>query len=576
VSTMAATTASRADTVELEIFRALIRSVLDEIELNLTKTAYSPLVYEYKDYTVGFLSPEFKLVSQSRFSLPMFMADLGAPVADAVEQIGRDQLQPGDVFLTNYAAVQGHHLNNVVMGAPIFAEAELVGYIAIRAHWSDVGGLAPGSISWDAREIYHEGVQFRGLRVMMGGRVLPEVVASILANTRLKEYVRGDLFAQLGCCLLAQRRWDERIATRWPTVEIEELRRRQYADSAAYARRAIGELPDGDFPATCLLDDAGVPGTDPLRLGLVVRIRGEEMVIDLSGMPPQVAGPINAGRNGGGVSMCRLAYKAIIAPDHPLDEGLLEPLEVHVPDGTMLSAGEGAPMGHWNNSLALVGDLVIKALADAVPERVPASHHGAMNLHAFSGRRASGEWWYAGGTLGGGWGGSVVGDGFGPLKTNHHGDNREVPTELFEAKFPLRVVSVGFRPDSGGAGMHRGGLGVEKIVRVEEDGVRLSSGMDRTLDPPWGVNGGGPGAVGTIDVFSDGEWRPAKKVTNLPLRKGDLVRVRTGGGGGWGSPSDRSSEAVARDLREGFVTAEAARAAGYPAPAHGADSNQSW
>jgi len=198
------------DVLDLELFRHIVGAVLDEIEVNLTRTAYSPLIYEYKDYTVGILDAEFGLMNQSRMSLPVFLSDIGEPVRDAVEIIGVDNLKQGDVLLTNYAAVQGQHINNVVAATPVFADSEVIAYIASRAHWADVGGIGPGSISWNAREIFQEGTQYRGLRVMQAGKLVPEVVATILANTRMEEYVRGDLMAQIGGCVLGCRRWNER------------------------------------------------------------------------------------------------------------------------------------------------------------------------------------------------------------------------------------------------------------------------------------------------------------------------------------------------------------------------------
>ncbi|HEY0816750.1 MAG TPA: hydantoinase B/oxoprolinase family protein [Pseudonocardia sp.] len=543
------------DPLELEIYRAAVGSVLDEVETNLTRTAYSPLIYEYKDYTIGLLSPEFELINQSRYNLPLFMADLGAPVRDCVEVLGRETLHRGDVFLTNFAAVQGQHLNNVVLAAPLFTGEDLVGYVAVRAHWADVGGRTPGSMSWHARSIFEEGVQYRALRVVRAGAPQPEVVATILANTRMIDYVRGDLMAQIGCCDLAQRRWDERVACRWTQADMHRLRAEQRRRSAAYARQKVAQLPDGVFAASCLLDDSGSPGTAPLLMSLEVTVSGEQMTIDLADMPPQVAAPINAGATGGGVSLCRLAFKALVAPDYPLDEGLFDPLAINVVSGSMLGAGQTAPMGHWNNSLATVGDLVLKALAQVVPDRLPAGHHATMGVYQFTGEGPDGLW-YTMDTIGGGWGGSAEHDGFSPLKTMFHGDNRELPMEVVESRFPLRYESAGFIPDSAGPGLHRGGLGVEKVVLTEADDVLFSSSMERTRTPPWGINGGLPGRSGGIDVQEPGEdtWTSALKVTDRRLPKGSRVRVRSHGGGGWGDPSLRSPAARDADAAAGLVT----------------------
>jgi N-methylhydantoinase B len=549
------------DLLEQEIFRSAAMSVLDEVETNLSRIAYSPLIYEYKDFTVALLTADFRLLSQSRSNLPVFVADVGAPVADAVAQIGANELAEGDVFITNYAAVQGQHLNNVVMATPLFEDGQIAAYLAIRAHWADVGGLAPGSITWDAREIFHEGVQFRGLRFVMGHRVLPEVVATILANTRLTDYVYGDLMAQLACCVLGRRRWTERVSSRWSRSELLQLEESLSTSSAAFARARIAELPDGEYSASCLLDDDGLPGGAPLELRVAVGIDGEQMTIDLRDMPPQVASPINSGAEGGGVSACRLAYIALIAPERPIDHGLLEPLEVLVREGTITSAVDGAPMGHWNLAIPSIVDLVVRAVGQADPTKSPAGHHSTLNIVMFSGRRVDGALWQSIDTLGGGWGGSSEHDGFSPLKTAMHGDNREIPAEILEASFPLKVISHSYIADSAGAGRRRGGFGVEMVIEVQDD-VLFSSAMDRTLDPPWGAQGGTPGVAGGTAIRAAGEsaWTEARKVSLVPLRRGDRVRIRSHGGGGWGPAEEREHERLEADHRSGLITTASAPA----------------
>ena len=542
------------DILDLELYRHITGAVLDEIEVNLTRTAYSPLIYEYKDYCVGILDAEFGLMNQSQYNLPAFLADLGEPVRDAVEIIGLENLVPGDVFITNYAAVQGQHLNNVVAAAPIFGDGEVMAYVAIRVHWADVGGLHLGSQSWDAREIFHEGVQYRGLRVMRAGELVPEVVATILANTRLEEYVRGDLMAQLGGCALGCRRWEERVASKWNTGEVKELWRLQREQSAEFARRRIRELPDGLYEAECRLDNAGEPGTDPLPLKVKVLIDDARMVIDLTELPPQVPAPINAGANGGGMSMARLAYKSLVAPYHPADIGLFDPLEVKMVEGTLLTARKGAAMGYWNCPMATFPDVILRAIGERRPELVPAGHHGTMGTYRISGRDKAGNWWTSLDTIPGGWGGSADADGFGPLKTIAHGDNRDIPVEIVEARFPLRVSQYSFSQNSAGRGTHRGGFGVEKVIEVTEE-VFFSSSMNRTVDPPWGLGGGEPGRPGTIEIRRPGDetWSEARQVSMLKLPKGSVLRIRSAGGGGWGPPEHRTEAAKSEDTLAGLI-----------------------
>jgi N-methylhydantoinase B len=281
--TEAAPDSSATDALELEIFRSAVGSIVDELELNLTRTALSELIYEYKDFSLGLLTRDFKLLAQSEGSIPLFVADLGVQVSDAVEVIGMNNLDEGDVFVSNYGPANGQHLNNVTCATPVFQEGQIVGYVAIRAHWTDIGGLAPGSMSWDARDIFQEGVQYRGLRVVRAGQVVPEVMATLQANSRLRHYVYGDAMAQIQACQLGRERWLTRVAAKWTVAEQGALIAAQAAQSARVARSAIASLPDGEYAASCRTDDAGAPGTDPLELKVRIVVEGERLVIDFSG-----------------------------------------------------------------------------------------------------------------------------------------------------------------------------------------------------------------------------------------------------------------------------------------------------
>jgi N-methylhydantoinase B len=543
------------DTLDLEVFRSVTRAVLDEIEVNITRTAYSIIIYEIKDYTVGMLSGDFEMMTQSQQSLPIFLCDMGSVIKDAVEIIGVDNLAPGDVLLSNYAAVQGHHINNVVSAAPVFADGEIIAYIAARVHWTDLGGMAPGSMSWHARDIFQEGTQYRGLRVIRGGKIVPEVLATILANTRLEKDVRGDLMAQLGACVLGCRRWQERIAPKWDPASIKELWQFQRAQSAEIARSRIRDLPYGNYEAQCRIDDAGEPGTDPLLLKVKVKIEGEKMVIDFMDLPPQVPMPINCGVNAA-IGVARMAYKFLIAPDYPADEGFFEPLEVKTVEGTVMTARKGAPMSHWHVPATVMPELILRAIGERHPELVPAGTHNTLAITVFSGVDEDGDRWFVAGlTAGGGWGGSIYADGFSELKTMGHGDSHNFPAEILEARSPITMLRCSFIPNSAGRGTHRGGWGVERIYQVAQDVLLVDTLMDRTLDPPWGLAGGEAGRPGNIEIRRPGDehWSSAKKVAMVKLPKGSLVRVRTSGGGGWGPPEKRDEAAEAKDRIGGLI-----------------------
>jgi N-methylhydantoinase B len=526
------------DAVEAEIFRFATTSVVDEIELNLTRTAYSELIYEYKDYCVGIVTADFELLTQAAGSMPIFVGDLGPQVRDAVETIGVANISEGDVFIHNWSGVNGQHLNHVVCATPVFDDGTIVAYIVIRAHWADVGGSAPTSLSWKARTIFEEGVQYRGLRVMRAGELVPEVLATIQANTRAPVPITGDLMAQMAGCTLGRSRWADRISLRWSRAELANLIAFQAEESAALGREAVRRIPDGRYEASCSLDNAGVEGTEPVNLHVAVTVQGDTMEVDFTGMPAQVATPINSGLLGGAINIAKLAFKALCMPDRPTDDWMFDPLKIVAPLGSIVSASADAPKGFWVMVPPTAVDLIFRAIGSVHPELVPAGHHGTVSGVFFTGNRErTGEFWLAIESYGGGFGATANQDGYGPLKSFIHGDNPGIPIELLEARFPLRIQSTRLRREAGGAGRHRGGPGIERIVEALEPQA-LQTAFDRTIDPPWALAGGEPGLAGAVHVRQPGSdtWVAASKVTGFPLQRGALVRIRTAGGGGWGEP----------------------------------------
>lgn len=535
---------SRAiDGVEAEIFRFATTSVVDEIELNLTRTAYSELIYEYKDYSVGIVTADFELLTQSAGSMPIFLGDLGPQVRDAVEAIGSRNLREGDVFIHNWCGVNGQHLNHITCTTPVFDGAEIVAYLVIRAHWADIGGSAPTSLNWRARTIFEEGVQYRGLRVMREGQIVPEVLATIQANTRAPAAITGDLMAQVAGCNLGRARWRDRVTNRWTRRELDELIAFQARESAALGREAVHRIPDGRYEASCRLDNAGVEGTEPVDLHVVVTVRGDTMEVDFTGMPAQVATPINMGLLGGALNIAKLAFKALCMPDRPADDWMFDALKVVAPPGSLVNATPEAPKGFWVMVPPTAVDLILRAIGSVHPELVPAGHHGTVSGVFFTGTRPNGEFWLAIESYGGGFGANAANDGYGPLKSYIHGDNPGIPIELLEARFPLRIRSTRLRREAGGSGLHRGGSGIERIVEALEP-LALQTAFDRTLDPPWGLAGGEAGLPGEVHVLQPDSdtWIAASKVTGLQLQRGALVRIRTAGGGGWGSPAGAGRE----------------------------------
>ncbi len=524
------------DSLEQEIFRYVTRSIADELEINITRTAYSHHIKESQDYCIALMTPDFRTYVQSEASIPIFVSDMGDQVRDVVAVIGADRLQPGDVFASNYDS--GQHLNNAILATPLFHGDEISGYLAIRSHWADVGGLITGGQSMDARSIFHEGTRYRGLRLVRAGTVEPEVLATIQANTYQVDALTGDIMAQVTACLLGARRWEERVVERWDRRQVGEIVDAQLAASSAFARRAIRGFRDGTYRAEhpWRIDH----GDDSLDLTLAVQmtIDGDGMVVDLSDMPPQSTLPINAGRVGGAMAAVRLAFRYLIPGDYPTDDGFFEPIDFVIPEGTIVSASADAPMGFWNTTMPLLIDLVVRAFGEADPESVPAAHFASVGGILISGRHSDGaQWRYIEPAIGG-LGAEADRDGYGPVKSLFLGNMRSLPIEMIEGSTTLRVDGIRLLPESGGIGLHRGGPGVERLYSVTSD-VAVTFYPEPT-EPAPGLAGGGGGKLGSIHVMPPGtdRWLLPNdyfRGNNL-LPAGSRIRQRTGGGGGWGRP----------------------------------------
>jgi N-methylhydantoinase B len=550
------------DPITIEIIRQLLQSIPDEVETDLTRTAFSPLVYEYKDYAVGIVDAEGRLITQSRGGIPIFLANvLGLAVLDGVAIYGRENIHPGDVLITNHCGTMGQHLNNVVMYAPVFDPGDptrIVAFMCVLVHWTDVGGRYVGSsASNDTTEIFQEGIQFRSVKLRSRGEPVAEMYRMIEYNTRFPEMVLGDVEAQYAGCVKGSGLFTE-ITRKFGLGTTLDAIATMWKQSEAAAREAVRSIPDGIYRADAFLDNDGIDLDRRIECPVTVKIEGDRFTVDFSEISPEVRGPFNSGREGGGVTAARIAFKYLTTPDELTNEGSFVPLNVVLPDGKFLSAGATAAMARYSTPLATVIDAIIRAMANAVPDRVAAGHHASMGSHRFQGR-IDGRLFTHLDTAHGGWGGSRGRDGAGPYKTLAHGDTLDVPVEVQEALYDLRVDAFGFRTDSAGPGEYRGGLGLDKAYTIHQP-VNLTLTFERNGCPPWGLLGGEDGQPGYVEIERPGQQKQKYlKATDIPLSPGDRVFVHTGGGGGYGPPRDRDPTAVGHDVRRGFVSIEAAR-----------------
>ncbi len=548
--------AEGVDPITLEVIRHGVIAATNQIDANITRTAFSPFIYEYKDYAVGVLDAGGRLVAQNNGGMPIFVADsVGMAVREGLKTYSASGLRHGDVVVCNDPVVQGQHLNNVVMYTPIRVgpdHSRLVGFLAINMHWIDLGGAVPRST-----DIFMEGLQLPTVKLWSEGRRNDDLYRIIERNSRFPVELLGDVASQLAGCLLGRDRVAA-LAERYGADRFEKATGLILDHAEAVSRARIAAMPDGCYEAEAVLDGDGETDV-PLPITVQVVVEGDGLTIDYSGLPPQAPGCINAGFFGGGLTTARVALKYLIGPEEPANEGTFRPLRLVLPPNTLLSAAPTAPIGNYNRAFPTVIDAVIRAFEAALPERVTGGHFGTFAVLRLQGRRLDGRPLdlIDGGY--GGWGAGAGADGSGPYRTMAHGDTRVVPIELQEALYPFLVEEFALRPDSGGPGEFRGGLGVVKTYRITEP-VNLRVDFDRLRCPPWGVRGGKAAKSGWVTVFKpSGESKTLYKTKAYPVSPGDLVRMEVGGGGGYGDPMRRARAALQRDLDCGYVTLKAAQ-----------------
>lgn len=556
---------SSVNPVTLEIIRQLLQSIPDEVEMDLTRTAFSPLIYEYKDYAVGMVDVEGRLIAQSRGGIPIFLANvLGLAVMDGVATYAEEGIHSGDVIITNHAGTLGQHLNNVVMFTPMMDPNhpdKVIAFMAILAHWTDIGGKYVGSsASNDTTDIFQEGIQFRCVKMRRAGKPVSETYRMIEYNTRFPTMVLGDVDAQLAGCTKGANLFT-RLAEKFGTDTLMSGIAELWKKTEASARAAVAAIPDGVYFASSFLDNDGIDLNKHIECPITVTVKGERFIVDFSNISPQVRGPFNSGRYGGGITCARIAFKYLTTPLEFTNEGSFVPLEVVLPEGKFLSAAANAPMARYSAPISTVVDTIVHAMEAVAPAMIAAGHHASMGSHRFQGMHPeTGVLFSHLDTALGGWGGSHNRDGSGPFKTLAHGDTLDVPVEVQEMLYGLHINSISFRTDSAGAGQYRGGPGLDKEYTIHHP-VKLTLTFERNGCPPWGVMAGKEGQPNYVEIQRSDESEPTiyLKASDIPLNNGDRVLIHSGGGGGYGHPFNRDPVAVALDVKRGVVSEAAAR-----------------
>jgi N-methylhydantoinase B len=543
--------------ITAEVVRNAINAYAEEMATALCKSAYNMMIYEVRDFCCGLIDIDGRMISQNQGGLPIFLADLGVAVKDGIERYGLDGFHPGDVVIMNHGGVCGQHLNNVVIYAPCFHDGKVVAFAASRAHWVDIGGMRVGFGSVQTTEIYQEGLQFRSLKIYEAGKRNDTLWQIITDNLRFPDAALGDLRAQMASAQLGARRFAE-LVKRYGTETVSSCIEAIWDRTDKEVRSFITKIPDGTYEAQSYLDNDGRNLDLKILIKVKVIIDGDRMVIDFSEMNDQVPGPLNSGYSGG-LAAARIAFKNVTQPQAPVNEGCFRSLEIILPEGKLLNAKHPAALGLYSIPLPTVIDTILKALAPALPDRIPAAHKGDMGGCSISGFRPDGQRFLLMNIFGGGWGGRPQEDGESASVSICQGDVRNAPVELQEIQYPFLIERFTLRQDSGGPGQHRGGLGVELAYRALQS-ASANVNCERTKDPPWGLNGGKPGMVNAATLIrADGSEQSLLKATSLPLEKDDVLVFLTAGGGGWGDPKKRDKKDIADDVRIGLVSEAAAK-----------------
>lgn len=549
----AANVTSPVDPISLEIISNALRSITDETFIALMKSAYSTNIKERRDHSTAIMDPRGQLIVQSQASLPIHIASMSGLMTSLLAKFG-DRIEPGDLYIANDPhTAGGTHLPDINYALPVFRDGELIAFVCNIAHHADVGGMAPGSMAGGMSEIYQEGLRIPVVRLFRAGELQQDILDLLLLNVRVPEERHGDHNAQIAACRLGARRLNEVIDTySLDSVRIafEEIIER----TEARLRTAVREIPDGVYTFEDVMDSDGVATSDiPIRVR--VDVVGDDLTFDFTGTSPQVAGNINTTTNATQASVC-YALKALLDPDIPNNQGVLSVAKLIVPEGTVLNARFPAPVAARAHTCQRIVDVVLGALATALPDRVVGAANGANTTAVFAGTDPNtGENYLYLETLGGGMGGRSSKDGKDGVQV-HITNTSNLPVEAIELEYPLLVEEYSFVEDSGGAGKFRGGMGLRRVVRPVGHDCVFNGVGERFSRQPWGVFDGAPGASGRFMLrTTDGELnRLEDKPGEVHVTADQAIVVETPGAGGYGSPQERTTSDLADDRNSGKFT----------------------
>jgi N-methylhydantoinase B len=547
------------DPIMVEVIRAALNAAAERMRITMIKTAYNHIISESLDFGCAVFDPDVQMIAQG-IGLPIFQGHLGFPIQATIRERGLDAFREGDIFIHNdpYTG-NGNHVNDVAMFAPVYWEDRLAGFVAVKAHWSDVGGPVPSSMQVGSTDFRQEGLRFRAVRLYSRGELNEEVMRVIAGNIRVESGTLKDVQAMVAVCRAGETYFRE-ILAKYGRDAVLGATGIYMEQSERRTRAELARMPAGVYRAVGCSDNDGITLDQPIRVEMAITIHDGAMTVDFTGSSPQVRGPFNCG-DAITISACRMLLKCLTTPLDPVDEGCFRPLTVIIPPRSVLAAEEPSPTARYYVPINLLLDLGLRALADALPDRIPAgSYADQMPTIAFGTHPETGKLFIQGDLNAGGTGGRPAADGESGMIIFGGSTARNNPVEVVESRIgSMRILRYGLRQDSGGPGRYRGGLGIERVYQFLTPAF-ITFSLERKVTPPWGLQGGQEGAVNDVEITApDGSARHVRKATQHPIAAGEVVRILTGGGGGYGPPGERDPEAVRRDVEEGYVSTEAAR-----------------
>lgn len=543
------------DPIQLEVLRNALVAASEEMSVTIWRTSRSTVVREMLDYSTAIFDAQGRNIAQAT-RIPVHLNSMATCLDDLLRQrVPIAEWHDGDVLVTNDPYCGGQHLPDILAYRPVFVDGEPVAIIGALCHHIDVGGGAPGSYDALATEIYQEGLRIPPVRLYASGERNQAILDMILQNSREPEKVAGDLASQVAALEVGAAEVS-RIARRYGVVALRAAGDAILDQSEQAMRAAIRGMPDGVYVFEDWVDDDGITD-DPLGIRVTLTIRGDAATVDFTGSSPQAAGSVNCTLNMS-KSAVYFALMSAAGGEFAANSGCYRPIEVIAPLGTVVNCRHPAPVANRMATGHRVVNVVLGALAEAVPDRIPAAYYGVSYVYTLGAEREDGARDVYLEIEVGGWGAHPDCDGANAFSAGFH-NLANSPLEMIESAYPVTFTAYGLTPDSGGAGKTRGGLGLHREWRLDAPRGVLSTSFERFRFAPYGLAGGENGPVGRLYIRRNGQVEePGAKVTGLALRRGDTVRLETSGGGGFGDPKARSRKHVQRDLQDGYISLSAA------------------